>query len=308
MEQEVTTVAPVSEGITITPVVNSTVQELPPRVDVDWIDKPAKTEEKAEAKPEEKPAEKKEGEQPDDKKTTQRLAYIAKRDNELTVRESKIKEVENKYKDYPANETEFKSKPKAFLSKIGWTLEDLIKASLDEDEASGVEAKSTVPTNVSSLEARVKAMEEEKRQGIENEKNQKIAAEYKVWSDGIKEKISQEGNHELVVLCNSGDLVVEVIERYWQANKQPLDYKIAADEVEKELENQYKIMSAAKKFGQATKPAQTTPQKPEVTPITRAEARTSSTTLTNSMNSTGKINLDELPIHEAARIIAQRMP
>jgi hypothetical protein len=199
-----------------------------------------------------------------------RESSIAKRESQLQAKEAEISARESKLS---------KDNPLGVLEALGITFSDL---------ADAVIADSKVPDSVKKEMKRQREEMDGVKKKLEAEEKAKKDLEIKQQDEYYKTTVETfKGNlrgflekerdtYELIDLNGAQDLVFDTMVQYYEEYGELPDKKVAAEQVEKFLEDRYRQMEKAKKF----KPAPPPPPAPE-------EEKKSKTklTLTNSMTS-----------------------
>lgn len=223
-------------------------------------------------------------------------AQLARKERALRAKAVELKQREDAFKasQTPAQQPpttangipleEFKKNPWKFMQEAGVTYDQVTKAALD--------APSPEQEMVSSLQAKIEALEE-KLNGTENkwketwETNQKT--QYQQAVNQIKSEVTSLVNEnpdfETIKATNSVGDVVELIEKTFQEDGVLLSVEEAAKQVETYLEEEAYKLSQLKKIQNRLKPASTTvPAAPAKTAAQTPAQQQPSKTLTNAIS------------------------
>jgi hypothetical protein len=193
-----------------------------------------------------------------------------------------MKQQESKFNEFQELLSKSKENPLALLEKAGISYQDLTQYILSMDEPTKVDPLDEIKQELSSLK---KEKEEEKlalqRQVEEKEISQVQTLVSKYQSEMVNMLQSDTDKYELINTYGDAgySLVWDVVEEYWNQNKEILDPQVAAEQVEDFLlAESSKLISAKKLFkGQKSVPEEVSNDTSKVT----RDIKNSTKTLTN---------------------------
>lgn len=185
-----------------------------------------------------------------------KIAALSKKDAYLLKKEKELKEKEAKLTPLEKARQE-KSVLKTFES-MGLTFEEAMNRAITEmgGQAKEPDVKEQVKALEQRLLAKEKAEEEQKNQATEAQKQQAFDNFVKKTTEEVKAKGEE---FELTNKYESYNLVIDVINEYYNKNGEILPADKAAAEVEKFLEQQAELYLTTKRY--QTKYPSTTPRK-----------------------------------------------
>lgn len=233
--------------------------------------------------------------------TAKQFAALSKRQKELFLREQELTARQNKLKELEEIEALREANPLEYIKKKGLNFEDLMQKALKDGEEPSLEDK--LAAIQKRLDDEMKSREEEKKKLQEESEKAKKEAEQKFIDDykkKIETDIKAEGDkYELINTQNAHGLVYSVIEEYWEKNREVMSIQDAADKVEDYLVGEAKKLLALKKLGISSAKSD-----PEAQTHTKTEMPTLNSSVTpTSTPSTGKYLSDDESLAEAAKLL-----
>jgi hypothetical protein len=220
-----------------------------------------------------------------------KFAALSRREKQLLERERKLKAMEeeitgksSKLSQWEERKKLFKENPDELFNEIGLSFEDIVNKKLGIEP----EEKQLTPDEVykklqAELESKFKKLEEEKQKQIEEE-NAQILSNFK---NDIESYLTKNADkYELINYQKDFDLVFDVVQEYFDQNGEVLSIEVAADHVEKHLEDLVSGATKLKKIASKFAPKiENQPDLKSAIETDKAKDKKVAPTLSNELNS-----------------------
>lgn len=198
---------------------------------------------------------------------SRRFAALTRRERDFLARESEVKKEREELSSVREKLDNIKKDPMGVLALGGWDMQSLADFVLNNNQ---VPADKAANDRIAQLEAQINELKEGREKEQLTAKEQQEQEQIAQFKTNIKTEVeSNLDKFELINVNEAFDMVYDVIESHFQqtfdettGQGQILDIKVAAEAVEKHLEEQADTFFKAKKFASRLRPQEPEPQEP----------------------------------------------